>query len=90
MICIPVFPRKKLSKQYKAVEQDVTSGEFLKSSEHIVLTKFFNHLFENDMAQICYCTITEEKRPKMRISEVVKVTNREKTRFLVPRREFIF
>lgn len=50
--------------QDKAVEQDVTSGEFLKSSEHIVLTKFFNHVFENDMAQICYCTITEEKRPK--------------------------
>lgn len=34
-------------KQDKAVEQDVTSGEFLKSSEHIVLTKFFSHVFEN-------------------------------------------
>lgn len=34
-------------KQDKGVEQDVTSGEFLKSFVHIVLTKLFSHVFEN-------------------------------------------
>lgn len=64
MICIPIFPRKKLSKQYKAAEQDMTSGEFSKTSVDIALTKLFKQMFENDKAQICYCKITEEKRPK--------------------------